>query len=32
MAYIKGAVDGPELSAYHQTTMFVDLLHVTAPR
>jgi cellobiose epimerase len=31
-AYIKGAVDGPELSAYHQTTMFMDLLHVTAPK
>jgi len=28
-AYIKGAVDGPELSAYHQTTMFTDLLHLS---
>ncbi|HEX3747476.1 MAG TPA: AGE family epimerase/isomerase [Bryobacteraceae bacterium] len=28
-AYIKGAVDGPELSAYHQTTMLTDLLHLT---
>jgi mannose/cellobiose epimerase-like protein (N-acyl-D-glucosamine 2-epimerase family) len=32
-AYIKGAVDGPELSAYHQTTMLTDLLHLTeSPR
>jgi mannobiose 2-epimerase len=31
-AYIKGAVDGPELSAYHQTTMLTDLLHLTGPR
>lgn len=30
-AYIKGAVDGPELSAYHQTTFFMDLLHLTDP-
>jgi mannobiose 2-epimerase len=28
-AYIKGAVDGPELGSYHQTTMFTDLLHLT---
>src|SRR5579863_10250611 len=28
-AYIKGAVDGPEFGAYHQTTMFTDLLHLT---
>jgi mannobiose 2-epimerase len=28
-AYIKGAVDGPELSAYHQTTFLTDLLHLT---
>jgi cellobiose epimerase len=30
-AYLKGAVDGPELSAYHQTTLFADLLHLTEP-
>jgi mannose/cellobiose epimerase-like protein (N-acyl-D-glucosamine 2-epimerase family) len=29
-AYLKGAVDGPELGSYHQTTMFTDLLHLTA--
>ena len=28
-AYLKGAVDGPELGSYHQTTMFTDLLHLT---
>lgn len=28
-AYIKGAVDGPELGSYHQTTMYTDLLHLT---
>lgn len=28
-AYIKGAVDGPELGSYHQTAMFTDLLHLT---
>jgi len=28
-AYLKGAVDGPELGSYHQTTMFADLLHLT---
>ena len=27
-AYIKGAVDGPEWGAYHQTTMFTDLLYL----
>lgn len=30
-AYLKGAVDGPELSAYHQTSMFHDLWRITAP-
>jgi mannose/cellobiose epimerase-like protein (N-acyl-D-glucosamine 2-epimerase family) len=29
-AYIKGAVDGPEWGTYHQTTMFTELLHLTA--
>ncbi|WP_084214528.1 AGE family epimerase/isomerase [Terriglobus sp. TAA 43] len=29
-AYLKGAVDGPELGSYHQTTMFTDLLHLSA--
>jgi cellobiose epimerase len=28
-AYIKGAVDGPEWGTYHQTTCFMDLLHLT---
>jgi len=28
-AYIKGAVDGPEWGSYHQTTCFMDLLHLT---
>jgi len=27
-AYLKGAVDGPELGSYHQTTMLTDLLHL----
>lgn len=31
-ASIKGAVDGPEPSAYHQTTFFTDLLHLTEPQ
>lgn len=31
-AYLKGAVDGPELGAYHQTSMFTDILHLSAPR
>lgn len=31
-AYLKGAVDGPELGSYHQTTMFTDLLHLSEPR
>jgi len=30
-AYIKGAVDGPEWGAYHQTTMFTDLLYLSEP-
>jgi len=30
-AYIKGAVDGPELSPYHQTSMFHDLWRITDP-
>jgi len=30
-AYIKGAVDGPELSPYHQTSMFHDLWRISAP-
>jgi mannose/cellobiose epimerase-like protein (N-acyl-D-glucosamine 2-epimerase family) len=29
-ATIKGAVDGPELSPYHQTSMFHDLWRITA--
>jgi len=29
-AYLKGAVDGPELGSYHQTTMFTDLLHLAS--
>jgi len=31
-AYLKGAVDGPELGSYHQTTMFADLLHLSSGR
>lgn len=31
-AYIKGAVDGPELSPYHQTSMFHDLWRITDPK
>ena len=31
-AYIKGAVDGPELSPYHMTSMFHDLWRITDPR
>ena len=31
-AYLKGAVDGPELSAYHQTTLLTDLMHLTEPQ
>jgi mannose/cellobiose epimerase-like protein (N-acyl-D-glucosamine 2-epimerase family) len=31
-AYIKGAVDGPELSPYHMTSMFHDLWRITAPK
>jgi cellobiose epimerase len=31
-AYIKGAVDGPELSPYHMTSMFHDMWRITDPR
>jgi mannobiose 2-epimerase len=31
-AYIKGAVDGPELSPYHMTSMFYDLWRVSDPK
>jgi cellobiose epimerase len=31
-AYIKGAVDGPELSTYHMTSMFYDLWRITDPK
>jgi mannose/cellobiose epimerase-like protein (N-acyl-D-glucosamine 2-epimerase family) len=31
-AYIKGAVDGPELSPYHMTSMFHDLWRITDPK
>src|SRR3546814_3093917 len=31
ISYLKGAVGGPELSAYHQTSMFHDLWRVSAP-
>ncbi len=31
-AYIKGAVDGPELSPYHMTSMFYDLWRITDPK
>jgi mannobiose 2-epimerase len=31
-AYIKGAVDGPELSGYHMTAMFYDLWRITDPK
>jgi mannose/cellobiose epimerase-like protein (N-acyl-D-glucosamine 2-epimerase family) len=31
-AYIKGAVDGPELSSYHMTSMFYDLWRVSDPK
>jgi mannose/cellobiose epimerase-like protein (N-acyl-D-glucosamine 2-epimerase family) len=30
-AFIKGAVDGPELSPYHQISMFHDLWRISAP-
>jgi cellobiose epimerase len=30
-AYIKGAVDGPEFGSYHQSSMYQDLLRITAP-
>ncbi len=30
-AYIKGAVDGPELSPYHQISMFHDLWRISDP-
>jgi len=31
-AYIKGAVDGPELSPYHMTSMFNDIWRITDPK
>ena len=31
-AFIKGAVDGPELSTYHMTSMFYDLWRITDPK
>jgi mannose/cellobiose epimerase-like protein (N-acyl-D-glucosamine 2-epimerase family) len=31
-AYIKGAVDGPELSPYHMTAMFYDMWRITDPK
>lgn len=31
-AYIKGAVDGPELSPYHMTSMFHDLWRIADPK
>jgi cellobiose epimerase len=31
-AYIKGAVDGPELSPYHMTSMYQDMWRVTDPK
>jgi mannose/cellobiose epimerase-like protein (N-acyl-D-glucosamine 2-epimerase family) len=31
-AYIKGAVDGPELSPYHMTSMFHELWRITDPK
>ena len=31
-AYIKGAVDGPELSPYHMTSMFYDLWRISDPK
>ena len=31
-AYIKGAVDGPELSPYHMTSMFYDLWRISSPK
>lgn len=31
-AFIKGAVDGPELSPYHMTSMFHDLWRITDPK
>lgn len=31
-AYIKGAVDGPELSPYHQTSMLHDMWRITDPK
>ena len=30
-AHIKGAVDGPEFGSYHQSSMYHDLLRITAP-
>lgn len=31
-AYLKGAVDGPELSPYHMTSMFHDLWRISDPK
>jgi cellobiose epimerase len=31
-AYIKGAVDGPELSPYHMTSMYYDLWRISDPK
>jgi cellobiose epimerase len=31
-AYLKGAVDGPELSPYHMTSMFYDLWRISDPK
>jgi cellobiose epimerase len=31
-AYIKGAVDGPELSPYHMTSLFYDLWRISDPK
>lgn len=31
-AYIKGAVDGPELSSYHMTSMLYDLWRISDPK
>lgn len=30
-AFVKGAVDGPEWGAYHQTSMFYDIWRITDP-
>ena len=31
-AYIKGAVEGPELSPYHMTSMYYDLWRISDPK